>query len=251
MASDRSAPVSLYRFFVKPDALQANRITFSTEQAHQIRNVLRLRPGHQVIAVGGDGVEYSIRLELVGDIVSGPVEQAEANNREPLTRLTLYLALLKRSKYETVLQKGTEIGVTRFATFSAERSIAALSHSAQEKRFTAIVREAAEQSGRGIIPDVQAATSFREALESAAREGRVVLLWEEEKERHLRDVPLRGSNASLSLFVGPEGGFSEEEAGFARRLGGDVVTLGPRVLRSETAAIAGCCLILQARGDLG
>ena len=251
MADDRpTAGMTLHRFFVPPDCITGERVVFPPDQAHQIRKVLRLRTGDRVIALDGSGAELTVRLEHMGTEIVGAVEERGQNQAEPAACVVLYQGLLKGAKFELVLQKCTEIGVSRFVPVTSARSIPSEPSSARQQRFETIVREAAEQSGRGRLPAVSAARPFSSAIQDAVVEGAALLLWEDEKIARLRDV-VEPSSAAIGLFVGPEGGFTQREAELASEAGARVAGLGSRILRSETAAMVASTLVLARLGELG
>ena len=180
--------------------------------------------------------------------------------QEPGLSLTLYQALVPRERFETVLQKGTEIGISRFVPVWCERSIVPGGDKIDDnrmERWRRIVTEAAEQCERGIVPEVAAPLRFGDALASAAQEGPVLVAWEREEHRTIQSglgtaLGERGEGRlSLGLFVGPEGGFSEAEIGLAQGAGPvQTVSLGPRILRTETAGPILAALALYQAGDL-
>jgi 16S rRNA (uracil1498-N3)-methyltransferase len=243
--------VSLHRFFVAAESLQADRVSFSPEHAHQIRSVLRLRPGDRVVVLDGSGAELVVRLDTLHDGVAGTVEERSYNQAEPQVSVVLYQGLLKAAKFELVLQKCTEIGVSSFVPMITDRSIPSEPSVGRQRRFETIVREAAEQSRRGRLPGVSAAVSYEKALTEAASAGRVAVLWEDERTVRLRDVSLAVPGAQVGLFVGPEGGLTPQEVALARDAGASVVSLGKRILRAETAAIVGSALVVAQAGALG
>jgi len=247
-----------HRFILPLDALpQPGTVTgvvsFPEEQAHQIARVLRLRPGSTVGVADGRGGEWDIRLTDIGNgRVLGTIQRYDTIGTDAVASLTLYQSLLKATKYELILQKCTELGVHRFVAVEAARCVPSDLGRARSERFGRIVREAAEQSGRVTVPLVeQTPQSYSDAMREAAAEGTVIVLWEEEQILHLHDVPLDVPAEAVSLFVGPEGGFTSEEIDLARSCGAHPATLGPRVLRAETAAIVGSALVLARTGDLG
>lgn len=242
--------VTLHRFFLPVDAFDADEVTFPPDIARQIRRVLRLRPGDRVMALDGSGGECTVRLDLVASAVRGTVEERRPNIAEPAAELALYAGTLKSARLEWVLQKGTELGVSRFVPIITARSVAHEGGENRRWRFDAVVREAAEQSRRGRIPSVSRPLSFQNALADAAR-GLAIILWEGERSIHLRDVPLDTNSGPIGLFVGPEGGFAEDEIALARAHGAHIATLGARILRAETASIAAATLLLARLGDLG
>jgi len=218
---------------------------FAPEQEHQIRRVLRLRAGDRVRVF--DGVEpIDHVLELTDDGWQAVGQCAQAP--EPRTRLIAYPALLQRDKFETVLQKLTELGVAEIVPLLTERCLVrAAPDEARLARWRAIVREATEQCGRGRVPTVHGARQFGDAL--ARAEGAVLLAYEAERITDLR-VALAQRPTTVSLIVGPEGGFSATEVDLARKRGACVVTLGGRTLRAETASAVLAALVLYELGDL-
>jgi 16S rRNA (uracil1498-N3)-methyltransferase len=276
-----------YRFFVDADALHGREVVIEdAELIHQLGAVLRLRAGERVLLLDNSGWQYVVALNtLVGDRVTGTVERKELAGGEPRTKLTLYVALLRPERFEWVLQKGTELGVSAFVPVICERSTIADADELSERkldRWRRIVCEAAEQSRRGKLPRLAPALFFPAACEQAARRGQALLLWEGAGAPPLRRV-LRGSSQlatdeelkiedrrskiadprssildprlsaqpfSIALFSGPEGGFSAGEFETASRYGMIPVTLGPRTLRAETAPLVAASAILYEMGDL-
>lgn len=242
--------MTLHRFFVPSACIAGERVVFPSDQAHQIRKVLRLRTGDRVTVLDGTGIELVVRLETVGTEIFGAVEDRRHNQAEPAACVVLYQGLLKGAKFELVLQKCTEIGVSHFVPITTTRSIPSEPTPARQRRFETIVREAAEQSRRGRLPAVSPPRPFGAAIQDAAAEGAALFLWEDEKVARLRDV-VEPCSTTIGIFVGPEGGFTAQEAEIARRTGAQVTGLGSRILRSETAAVVASALVLARLGDLG
>ncbi|HLQ31507.1 MAG TPA: RsmE family RNA methyltransferase [Chloroflexota bacterium] len=230
--------MTVHRFYA---SVADGRAKFSRAQAHQIRHVLRLRDGEQVAVFDGAGGEWLAQVNGESAEICRPVETPA----EPETQLTLFQALIKPARFEWVLQKGTELGIVRFVPFLAERSVAS---GEKPSRWRSIVVEAAEQSRRRIVPDVAPALSFEDAIAEATREGVPFMPWEGVERPKLSSVhrPAR----KMTLIIGPEGGFSEAEVERARSRGAVAVSLGRRILRSETAAIVGATLLLHLNGEL-
>jgi 16S rRNA (uracil1498-N3)-methyltransferase len=221
-----------------------------------LRNVLRLKPGAHVILLDNSGWEHETELTHVSSQrVEGRVVHKSVATGEPRTKITLYQSLLKLSKFELVLQKNTELGIVGFVPMITERciigSLEDISNTKTE-RWWRILIEAAEQSRRGRLPTLRPAVMFPTACEDSARGGLSLIPWEEEKERSLRSV-LRATERppfSINLFVGPEGGFTPQELAQAQRYGAIPITLGPRILRAETAGLVTAAAILHEFGDL-
>lgn len=242
----------MHRFFVSPQARSGGSIRLDGAQARQIARVLRLTPGEQIIALDGSGAEWLVTLTAVTPAaVEGEIVEERAAAGEPRLRLTLVQAVLKADHFEWVLQKGTEVGIAAFMPVVTRRGIVPLAPAASKHdRWRAIVLEAAEQSHRGIIPTLAPAQSLADALRSAPSP--VFVLWEEEQATGLRAVLERfGFLEQATLVVGPEGGLTPQEADMARAQGAVTVSLGPRILRAETAGLVAAAAMLYHYGELG
>jgi 16S rRNA (uracil1498-N3)-methyltransferase len=246
---------SVQRFFVDPSAIENGTVQFTRDQAHQMAAVLRLSAGSQVTALDNSGWQYGVRLIRVGGGEAvGSVTARALVNTEPKTKITLYAGVIRGPKLELVLQKCTELGVVAFVPVISHRCVVGQGDDlspAKIDRWHRILVEAAEQSGRGKLPILHPAMPLDQAL--TAQRGTSLLLWEGEREATLREALQGGGRGafSVNLFVGPEGGFTTEEVERARAAGVVPVTMGPRVLRAETASIAAVGAILFATGDLG
>jgi 16S rRNA (uracil1498-N3)-methyltransferase len=187
--------------------------------------------------------------------IEGQVVHRALAPGEPRTKITLYQALLKLKKFEWVLQKGTELGLIGFVPIISERCmIGSLDDISKTKmeRWWRILMEAAEQSRRGRLPSLRAAMLFPAACEDGARTGLTLIPWEDEAEQSLSSI-LRAAEQppfSINLFIGPEGGFTSQEVAQAQRYGAVPITLGPRILRAETAGLVAATAILYEFGDL-
>jgi 16S rRNA (uracil1498-N3)-methyltransferase len=251
----------MHRFFVAPEVFSSDAVCVKGEQAHQMRRVLRLRPGDQVILLDGEGHGCDAVLESYGkeEAHFGVARRWDAAS-EPAVHITLYQAVLKGERFAWVLQKGTEIGVSRFVPLVCERNIvedlAAIE--GRQSRWERIIREAAEQSRRARLPELMPAQLFRSVVKLAASEASraapsPLIAWEGERSVSLRQA-LSGRNlgagSRIELVVGPEGGFTDDEIATARRSGMTSFSLGPRILRAETAGPVAAALILYEAGDI-
>jgi 16S rRNA (uracil1498-N3)-methyltransferase len=231
----------MHHFFVTD--IQADRATFSAEQAHQIARVLRLQPGERVMVLDNAGWQYEAELVAVGRQVTAVLHAKQPSTNEPTSQLTLYQALLKRDNFEWVLQKGTEIGVTRFVPLITARTVAHPPN--KSDRWQRILTEAAEQSRRGRIPELAAPLRLEDAYHQATKSDIALLPWEGATGETITTA-LAGKRPSTSaILIGPEGGWTDEEVANGRAHGITPVTLGPRILRAETAAIVSAALILH------
>lgn len=246
----------MHRFFISPGLLAHSPVILTGDQAHQIRRVLRLRPGDQVILLDGEGWAYEADLIAVSakDVRLALVRRTRAEG-EPPVHITLYQAVLKGERFSWALQKGTEAGVSAFVPLVCERSVIDDLQVVEAKRdrWRRIIQEAAEQCGRGYMPDLLPAQLLRQAVKTPGQQGALRLIpWEGERATPLR-AALSGCNLNdgmhIELFVGPEGGFTDVEVDWARRHGVQPVTLGPRILRAETAGLVAVSAILYQAGE--
>lgn len=246
----------MHRFFVSREAVRDNRVVLRGTVVHQIRDVLRMHPGDEIVLLDNSG--WAFRAELVTidrDVVRGRMVDKWRFETEPRNHVTLYQGLLKGQKFDWVLQKGTELGITAFVPVLSERCIVGSVNDVSEvrlERWQRIIVQAAEQAGRAVLPALSTAMLFKHACELAARSGLSLIPWENERELGLREAMARlDRSKEVHLFIGPEGGFTEEEISQARDLGILPVSLGPRILRAETAGLAATAAILYDLGDLG
>jgi 16S rRNA (uracil1498-N3)-methyltransferase len=245
----------MHRFFLDPASINGSHVTFSPEISRQMNLVLRLRPGMDVVVLDGSGAEYRVCLtDVASDVSIGEVTAAGVSAAEPKTRLTLILGLTQREKFEWMLQKCTEVGVSTFLPVISSRSLVQSGKEVESKyeRWQRILREAAEQSHRGRIPELRPVLRLEEAFRLDEIKGDCRLIpWEEESSVGLRAAMACHPSCGVTLAIGPEGGFSGAEIDAARSAGFSPVTLGPRILRMETAAVTAAALVLFERGDMG
>jgi 16S rRNA (uracil1498-N3)-methyltransferase len=230
--------VTVHRFFVAPAEMAGDRFPLPDSIAHQVTRVLRLTDGAQIVLLDGAGKEAHVHLEDG----SCSVDRRGAAGGEPAHRLELWQALLRGDHLEPVIRHATEVGVAAFRLFVSDRCVARDISPHRLDRLRAVAREAAEQSERGIVPDVAEPVAFEEALRAAATPS--VLLFERANGPRLSALA-----APASLVIGPEGGFTPDEVAAAERAKVPPVGLGPRILRSETAGVVAAALVLSRTGD--
>ena len=254
----RSGLSNTYRFFVAPSAFRDDDVhVVDAALAHQLGKVLRLQPSDRILLLDDTGWEHTVTITSIGrQEFTGRVEERVPSSGEPRLHLTLYVALLKGDRFELVLQKGTELGASRFVPLMTARSLAdpaAGAGTAKRERWERIVREAAEQSRRGRLPVLAAPQPFEQACMEASTAARTMLLWEGANAQGLADALAVGKSdpRPLALFSGPEGGWTEDEVAVAVGYNMIPVSLGPRILRAETAPIAAAAAIFFGHGDLG
>jgi len=241
----------MHRFFLPPSAIQKGTIIFPADTAHQILRVLRLHPGDSVIVLDDLGNQFRVDLDEVSSSkVTGRVVEKSGINTEPPITAHLYICLTQREKFEWILQKCTEVGVAEFTPVLSNRSLVQDLTALENKypRWQRILQEAAEQSGRGCIPRLQPPLNFTEAVQAAPRvHDRCLVAWEEETSRFLtRGLSGLTATNRIALLIGPEGGLTREEIDLARQAGWQSVSLGPRILRMETAAVVAAALVISA-----
>lgn len=246
----------MHRFFVPPAWINGQVARLEGDVARQVARVLRMSPGDEIILLDNSGSEYRVSLTgLHRDTVEGDVLSVANGRGEPSVHVTLYQGMLKGKGFEWVLQKGTEIGVTTFVPLVCRRSVPEERHdrhSARFPRWDKIVAEAAEQSGRCFLPRVEPPISFEDACDSVRDSTCVSLIpWELEEATDLRSALQGTESQRVNIFIGPEGGFEDREIEHARSCGIRSVSLGRRILRSETAAIATLAAVLYELGEMG
>ena len=246
------------RFYVEPPALSGTNVEVPRELAQRLSRVLRLQAGAEVTLFDGSGEDTRVRIDALSERAgSATVLERVPGIPEPRTRVHLYQSIAKGERFEWLLEKATELGVGRFVPLITERSVVRTSSgAARVDRWRRIVVEAAEQCGRSCVPSIEAPQTFAMAVAHAPG---VVLLPYESAGGDAPDV--QGALDSevdavfalgeVSLFIGPEGGFTDAEVALAGDHGATIVTLGRRVLRSETAGLVAATLVLQATGQLG
>jgi 16S rRNA (uracil1498-N3)-methyltransferase len=253
------------RFYALPDAfaLDAGSVKLAPEEAKHLRDVLRLKEGDEAFVFDGLGHEYSCVVKEIERGKDARVrlqvrDRVEAASPESTLQLTLMLTLLKGEKFETVVQKATELGVTRIVPVATARADVRVRSDAdalrRRVRWQRVALEAAKQCGRAHVPEIAEITGFDALMEKQfSSDESMRVIFSERAGGHLREV-IAGWRASstpaISAFIGPEGGLTDEEIARAREAGWRVVTLGGRILRAETAAISVLALLQYLCGDL-
>jgi 16S rRNA (uracil1498-N3)-methyltransferase len=242
-------------FFVPASDVEGGRVRLSPEQTHQVHHVLRLKAGDTIVVLDDSGIEYDVTLTAVEPkVVLGQVTSTHPARGEPKVEVALFQSLLTREKFEWVLQKGTEVGVSQFVPVLTQRSLVRVKVEERRlDRWRRILTEAAEQSHRGRIPKVEPSIPFDEAVSRLRDFDRSIIAAPGGAAATLRDA-LQGPPGpakSVAVMIGPEGGFTEDEVALARDKGAVQVSLGPRTLRTETAAVVVCALVLHELGEMG
>jgi 16S rRNA (uracil1498-N3)-methyltransferase len=242
------------RFTLPPERVVDGRVAFDAAESRHLSRVLRLRPGDTVVATDGAGRDYTVRLDAVGEAASGTVLAAALGTRESPLAVTLVQGVPKGDKMEAIVRAATELGVARVQPALCERTVVRLEPGRwrdRARRWQRVAREAAKQCGRAVVPDVDGPRPLADWLADREPVDLAVCLWEGGGEP-LRDVLAAAAvPRSTLVVVGPEGGLAPSEVDAARAGGLTIASLGPRILRTETAGPA-IVAILQSRfGDLG
>jgi 16S rRNA (uracil1498-N3)-methyltransferase len=250
----------MHRFFLPAGSIASEKVNFPAPIAHQIRHVLRLKEGMEVEVLDNQGNALCVRLEAVEETyMVGQIVVRTKPQGEPAVQLTVCVSLTQREKFELILQKTVEVGVTCIQPFVSRYSLVR-DKSIEEKRrqrWEDILREAAEQSRRVLIPSLGEVYSLPKVIESCTAEYDLCLAaWEGEQTTSLQNVLQahqsdRKNLISIAIFIGPEGGFAQQEVELFQQAGVKPVSLGKRILRMETAAIVAPALILYELGEMG
>jgi 16S rRNA (uracil1498-N3)-methyltransferase len=230
------------RFFVRPDQIDEEHgiVRLESGDSHHVSQVLKMRAGETIWALRGDGLEFEAKLFEVGKRQClAKITARRRLETEAQVPVTIAQAIPKSlEKLEWVLQHGTEVGASGFIVFESERG-RSLSERFTTKisRWQEIVRSAAEQSHRAVMPVVEGVLSYQDVLARTANFDTVLLAYEGERTTRLRDALPKSPASRILALIGPEAGFSEAEVLLAGEAGAIPITLGPRILRTETAAL--------------
>ena len=242
----------MVRFFVTPEEMQPNFLVLSGDNAQHAK-VLRLKNGEEVLVCDGQGHECLCAVSDVSDgQISLVVKDRMDSKTEAAVRVSVYMAFPKGDKLEHVIQKATELGAYEIVAFPSARCVSKPDEKSLKKkldRWQKIAASAAEQSGRGRIPEVLVLSSYKAALERASKADKALMFYENEQAVTLQMAMEQGSSATISLLTGPEGGLEEKEVAQAREQGFQICTLGKRILRCETAPLCALSAVMYASGE--
>ena len=242
----------MVRFFAEPEELKGDSLVLTGENAQHAK-VLRLKAGEEVLVCDGQGMECL--CEVIGfnpGELYLTVKQRRVSETEAAVKVSIYMAFPKADKLEHVIQKATELGAYEIVAFPSSRCISKPDEKSLKKkleRWQKIAASAAEQSGRGLVPQVIALGSYQEALARAAQADKALMFYENERATTLRMALETGSYKTVSLLTGPEGGLEEREVAQAQEAGLQVCTLGKRILRCETAPLCALSAVMYHVGE--
>jgi len=244
------------RFFFDPAARNGDTVLLSEIESRHIAKSLRLHVGSQIQLLDGTGARYLAEITSLGKQVAARILNADAEVREAGAALHVGQAMLKTAKMDFVVEKCTELGVTIFNPFISSRCQGRLDDEERggkrRQRWQRIVESACKQCSRPRSMELTDACSLGALCAATSRESRVLrlLFWEEEKETSLHDLPSFAGFDRIYLLLGPEGGFSREEVELARGCGYRSISLGPRILRAETATVSAIAIVRYLCGDI-
>lgn len=232
----------MYHFFTKPENILPERIVLSGDDYNHIKNVLRMKAGEELLISDGEGTDYTCTLESLEKEAVCKIKGRNVSSNEPCAKIYLFQGLPKADKFEFIIQKAVELGTYEIIPVQTERSIVkydAKKQKAKNERWNKISESAAKQSHRGIIPEVKVAMKFDEALEYAKSLDIILIPYENFKDVQKTKEIIENLEAgtSIGIFIGPEGGFEEIEIEKAKNAGAKPISLGNRILRTETAPL--------------
>ncbi|MCM1172892.1 MAG: 16S rRNA (uracil(1498)-N(3))-methyltransferase [Clostridium sp.] len=240
----------MHRFYVENFSGTGNTIDITGSDVNHIKNVLRLKTGDEIIVGDGSGTDYTCKIEgMEQDRVTTVICDVTRNAAELETKIILFQGMPKSDKLELIIQKTVELGVSEIVPVITKRTVVKPQKNKEEKkleRYNAIAASAAKQSGRGVIPRVMPFMSFQEALSYAKGLDMCIIPYENAKGMEyarsvIRDIK---GKKSLGIFIGPEGGLADEEVDAAVSMGAKSISLGGRILRTETAGLAALSIIM-------
>lgn len=235
------------KFFVDKNQIIEDKIYLDRENAKHILNVLRCKIGEKIEVSSGDGFDYLCEIEEIKNKeVIVKIIDCFGNESEPKTKITIYQGLPKGEKMELLIQKCVEIGVDKIVPVNTDRTIVKLSGKEDKKvdRWNKISESASKQSRRGKIPIIEKIVSFKQAIEICKENDINIIPYEKEKEKSLKSVIKQFKGEKIGVFIGPEGGFSEKEINMAIENNILPITLGKRILRTETAGMVATTILL-------
>ncbi|WP_317368584.1 16S rRNA (uracil(1498)-N(3))-methyltransferase [uncultured Tyzzerella sp.] len=235
------------KFFISSDLIKDDKVFIDGENANHIINALRCKIGEKIEVSSGDGYDYVCKIEEISkNIVVAKIIDFFSNESEPDIKITLYQGLPKSEKMELIIQKCVELGVDEIVPVVTDRVIVKLSGKEDKKitRWNKISEAAAKQSRRGKIPTVQPIISFNDAIKQASKNNLNIIPYEKEQKNGIKNIINTFKGKSIGVFIGPEGGFSEKEIEIAIKNDITPITLGKRILRTETAGFITTAILL-------
>jgi len=240
------------RFFVEGVHAVGDRVTFVADDARKIATVLRGRTGERVHVVDSAGAAFAASIDVAGTAVQALLdERLERGSREASLRVTIAQAIPKGQKMDLIVEKATELGVAAIVPLRSERVVGERTGDAKRERWERLAKTAAQQCGRTTVPRIAPIAEWPELIARFGEFDRIYLPWELADVRPLRDTfDADASSSDVLVIIGPEGGFSAAEVERAAAAGAQPISLGTRILRTETVALVVLAALLYARGEL-
>ena len=228
------------KFFIKKEDIAGDFVTITGSDATHISKVLRMESGEEIILCDGEGTDFAAAIaSCTKDEVVCSIKEKRPCEAEPSLSFVLFQGLPKQGKMDYIIEKCTELGISTIVPVSCERSVAEIKNpQAEEKklaRWRKIAAESVKQCGRGVIPEVTGVMTVKEALAFSKQLDRTLAAYENERQLSLKEALPKEKPQSIGVFIGPEGGFSEKEVAWFQERNIPTVTLGKRILRTETA----------------
>lgn len=244
----------MFRYFCSDENINGNTVTVTGGDARHLKTILRAEVG-DLISVVTDSSEFNAEIKEINkeDIICEIVEELNRNN-EAKTNITLCQGIPKQTKMETIIQQNVELGVKSFIPLITERTVVKLNDKDREQkkleRWRKIAKESSKQSKRNIIPTVEDIMTVKELIERLKKEGaEVIVPYELEDMKILKDV-LSEPKENYYIIIGPEGGFDIKEIEMFKEIGAHIVTLGKRILRTETAGVVAATVVMYACDEM-
>ncbi|MBS4535567.1 16S rRNA (uracil(1498)-N(3))-methyltransferase [Clostridium sp. D2Q-14] len=245
------------RFFVSKKDIENDIVTIKSDDVKHIKNVLRLKKSDEISVCDNTDNEYIVKIiNITNEEVKGNIIKEINIKRESNINITLYQGFPKSSKMDMIIQKATELGVKKIVPVITDRTIVKIKDQKKENkkidRFKKIAIEASKQSKRGIIPEVTSIMSIDEVIEEIDKNSSFTIVpYEDENKLGIKSFICEVENKNINIIIGPEGGFTEREISKLKNIDSRIVSLGPRILRTETAGLTTIAIIMYELGDIG
>ena len=244
----------LHRFFVNTNQIETNTIKIIGKDVKHIKDVLRLREGDNIEIVSNGDIYISEILSFNPDSIITNIIESFPGKNEATIDIILYQGIPKGDKMDYIIQKTIEIGVKEIYPIIMNRTVVKFKDKKKEanklNRWQSISEEAAKQSKRDILPKINDIMDFKQMIGLLKGENNIIVPYEGESVLNLKEVLNEKKDKKVHIIIGPEGGFEEDEINALREIGGQIVTLGPRILRTETAGLVVSSIVLYEFGGL-
>lgn len=246
----------MHRFFVDKENIQDDKIMVIGDDVKHIKNVLRLMEGDIISLCDKLGTDYTAEIsDLSKEKIICRILKRKVSETEPPIEVILYQGIPKSTKMDLIIQKNTELGVSKIIPVITDRTVVKIQDRKKEEkkleRWNKVTEEAAKQSKRGIVPEVYQILTFEEMLKALKNDGLIIVPYENEENIGIKEVLKSETSKKINIVIGPEGGFEQKEIESLKAIGSKIVSLGPRILRTETAGFITSAIVLYELGDLG